>query len=193
MEKKTRILVVDDEPDMLGVIVQRLQANGYEVSTANHGQAALASLKKSTPDLIILDVLMPVMDGFTFYKEFKRDHAAAQIPVIVLTARNKMEDTFAAVGVDAFIAKPFDAQALLAKVEELLKKPKDSSLAARQWQEGTRGMRSMNHSQIGLIMIGVFLVVVIIIVFFIISFLMESSHEGKLTIEPSKQSQEALP
>ena len=187
MERKARILVVDDEPDLLGLLMQRLQAHGYEVRVANHGQEALAGLKQTLPDLIILDVLMPVMDGFTFYKELRKNRETAHIPVIVLTARNKMEDTFSAVGVDAFIVKPFDAQELLAKVEELLKKAKEANLEGHLWQESTRGIKRINHSQIGLILIGSFLVVVVLAIFFLVSSLMNSSRNEKLTVESSQQ------
>lgn len=115
-----KILVVDDEVDILAVIQARLQAKGYEVTTATNGQEALDRLKKEAVDLIITDVLMPVMDGFILYKELKKNLITAQIPVIVLTARGLMEDTFKVAGVDEFIPKPFESQELLSKVENLL-------------------------------------------------------------------------
>ncbi|HOW35036.1 MAG TPA: response regulator [Candidatus Omnitrophota bacterium] len=115
-----KILVVDDEADILSVIRFRLEAKGYEVTTAINGQEALDKLKTEVVDLIITDVLMPVMDGFTLYKELKKNLITAQIPVIVLTARGLMEDTFKVAGVDDFIPKPFESHELLAKVESLL-------------------------------------------------------------------------
>ncbi len=185
MENKNRILVVDDEPDLLGVLVQRLQANGYAVGVASNGQEALASLKETLPDLIILDVLMPVMDGFTFYKELKKNKATSAIPVLVLTARNKMEDTFSAVGVDAFVAKPYDAQTLLAKVEELLAKTKDKQLQG-DFVEPQLASRARGP-HLGLILIGAFLAIVVLAVLFLAKSLATSSQEGNLSIKRAHQ------
>lgn len=129
-ENKKKILVVDDEPDILNILEQRFKTVDYEVRTARDGQEALNRLRGFIPDLVVVDILMPVMDGFTFYKEFRKNPAMGNIPIIVLTARSKMEDTFKAIGVDAFITKPFDAQVMLAKADELIEKAKQAIPAA---------------------------------------------------------------
>ncbi len=115
-----KILVVEDEEDISKMVVARLRSVGYEVITAANGHEGLAKVLQELPDLIITDVLMPIMDGFTFYKELKKNKTIASIPVLVLTARGKMEDSFRTMGVDDFLAKPFDSQDLLSKVETLL-------------------------------------------------------------------------
>jgi len=117
--KNKRILLVDDEPDVLKVIKIRLEAAGYVVVTATNGQEALDCLFRACPDLIITDVLMPVMDGFAFYKKLKHNPATADIPVLVLTARGHMEDSFRVMGADDFLIKPFDPKDLLSKIDFL--------------------------------------------------------------------------
>ncbi len=114
------ILVVDDEPDLSHVIVERLKNAGYDVSSAPNGRIALEQIKTMKPDLIITDVLMPELDGFGLFKALQQNAATAKIPVIVLTARGKMSDTFTSMGVADFLAKPFDAQTLLATVNKHL-------------------------------------------------------------------------
>jgi len=119
-ERKKRILVVDDEPDIVTVLELRLKSAGYDVGVAYNGRQGLEKIRETLPDLIISDVLMPDMDGFAFYKELKKSKVTADIPIIILTARGKMEDAFEAVGVDEFLAKPFDSKILMEKVANLL-------------------------------------------------------------------------
>ncbi len=115
-----KILVVDDEQDLLMMVETRLSANGYEVVTAENGLQGLEKVSQAKPDLIISDVLMPEMDGFAFYKELKNKEETKSIPVLILTARGKMRDTFMTIGVDDFLAKPFQPEELLGKVSALL-------------------------------------------------------------------------
>ncbi len=118
-QKKKKILLVDDEPDVLKIIKLRLQTAGYAVVTATNGQEALDCILGECPDLIVSDVLMPVMDGFTLYKRLKQSPTTADIPVLILTARGHMEDSFRVMGADDFLTKPFEHNELLAKVESL--------------------------------------------------------------------------
>lgn len=120
MGNEKYILIVDDEQDIVSVLELRLKSAGYAVMAASNGKVALQKIKEQLPDLIITDVLMPEMDGFVFYKELKKNKLTADIPVVILTARGKMEDTFESVGADAFLAKPFDAKNLMEKVERLI-------------------------------------------------------------------------
>ncbi len=115
-----RILIVEDEPDVLRVIKARIESVGHQAFTAMNGKQALEILKKEIPDLIITDVVMPEMDGFQLYKELKQNPATAKIPVLILTARGKMEDTFRVIGVDDFISKPYETEVFMAKVQKLL-------------------------------------------------------------------------
>jgi len=97
-----KILVVEDEDTLRKMLVLELESAGYEVHQAGDGEAALLLIKETLPDLIISDVLMPNMDGFTFYKELKKNKITSDIPVLILTARGKMEDSFRVVGADDF-------------------------------------------------------------------------------------------
>ncbi len=86
------ILIVDDLPENLQVLTGHLKAEGYEVIAANNGPRALALVRNKKPDLILLDVMMPVMDGYTVCRELKADAHSADIPVIFITARTETDD-----------------------------------------------------------------------------------------------------
>jgi CheY-like chemotaxis protein len=116
-----RILVVDDDPAILEMTALVLGKKGYEVLTAANGLLALTEIRKLKPDLILTDVLMPEMDGFAFYKELKKDPITADIPVLIITARGKMEDTFKVMGVDGFIAKPILPEDLFVEIEHVFR------------------------------------------------------------------------
>lgn len=116
------ILVIDDEPDIREVLAKRLKSLEWNVLTAENGQEGLDVLKENKPDVILLDVMMPVMDGFEFYKNLKRDASLASIPVVVLTARRLMKETFQALGVNDFLSKPMEAEELKEKLDMVLAK-----------------------------------------------------------------------
>ncbi len=115
-----KILIVDDDPTTLHLITTSLSACGHTIITAANGQEGCDKLKTETPDLIISDMLMPVMDGITFYKNIKKNKATANIPVLILTGRGKMEDSLRVMGVNDFLAKPFKSSILISKIENLL-------------------------------------------------------------------------
>ncbi len=116
----SKVLVVDDEPDVLKVIKARVESAGHDVTTAKNGAEALALTKKEKFDLIVTDVVMPEIDGFQLYKLLKQDPLTNSIPVLVLTARGKMEDTFRMIGADDFMSKPFEAESFIQKLNKLL-------------------------------------------------------------------------
>ncbi len=115
-----KILVVDDDPVVVRLLENKLHDHGYEVLAASDGLSALKKAKKEIPDLIIADYLMPRMDGFTFYKSLKKEAEIAQIPVLILTERAQMGDSFRALGIEVFLTKPFMMEGLLAKIAELI-------------------------------------------------------------------------
>tara|TARA_Y100000031_G_C8019792_1_gene291989 strand:- start:30 stop:389 length:360 start_codon:yes stop_codon:yes gene_type:complete len=115
-----KILVIDDEPDVLEVIKTRLETNGYEIITASDGDIGIDKLKIAKPDLIVLDVMMPKMDGLAFVKKVKADKAIPNIPIIILTAKEKMRDVFAIEGIKDYIVKPYIAMDLLKTVNKYL-------------------------------------------------------------------------
>jgi len=114
------ILIVDDDKEILESTCSILEKRGYRVSCAENGKAALDILSEHSPDLILTDVLMPQMDGFSLFKEIRRAYETSPIPVIVISGRGQMKDSFGAVGVDRFITKPFTPQELLDAIEGAL-------------------------------------------------------------------------
>ncbi|MEW5895727.1 MAG: response regulator [Candidatus Omnitrophota bacterium] len=115
-----KILLVDDEPDFLSVVRMRLSKAGYDVICAKDGKDALDHLRLKIPDIIITDVMMPVMDGIDLFQELRNRPDTKDIPIIVITVKDRLEASFKAVGVDEFIAKPFEIEDLLKKVQKCL-------------------------------------------------------------------------
>lgn len=115
-----KILVVDDEPVIVEISKRKLQAQGYEVMVANNGQEALGILPDFLPDLILLDIQMPQMNGYTFMMEKAKNPAWVNIPVIVLTAYNEMEPIFRRHNIKSYLLKPLKLQDLLVKVAEIV-------------------------------------------------------------------------
>ena len=117
-----KILIVDDEPYILNILDFSLDAEGYRVLQASDGEEALRLAQEQTPDLIVMDVMMPRQDGFETCKRLKEDVRTADIPVVLLTARNSREDRSRgeAVKADGYITKPFSPQRLLDTVQEFL-------------------------------------------------------------------------
>ncbi|MDD5561622.1 MAG: response regulator [Candidatus Omnitrophica bacterium] len=121
---KKRILLVEDEADMTYALTLQLEAIDCEVLSASDGQAGLDMARKEKPDLIILDLMLPKMDGYKICRMLKFDERYKKIPIIMFTARVQDQDKKLGqeVGADAYITKPFDSKALLDKISALLKK-----------------------------------------------------------------------
>ena len=116
------VLVVDDEEQLALAMKIRLQSQGYEVVTANDGQQALELAAQRRPDLIIMDVLMPVMDGYSCLRELNTRFGRGKIPIIILTARERMKDLFELEGIEDYVIKPFDHEDLLVRIDRLFKR-----------------------------------------------------------------------
>lgn len=110
-----RILVVDDEPDIRATVQAMLEIEGYEVAVAANGADALAAIEREAPDLILLDMRMPVLDGWGFAAELRRRGLA--IPVVVMTAARDAARWAAEIAAPAFVSKPFRFDDLLRAVE----------------------------------------------------------------------------
>ncbi len=117
---KSVILAVDDTPENLDV-VKGLLSPHYTVKAAVNGQMALKIAEKQSPDLILLDIRMPGMDGYEVCRNLKADEATAGIPVIFLTGEANVSSEVAAVGGAGYITKPIEPDALLARIEDCLK------------------------------------------------------------------------
>jgi len=116
-----KILAVDDERHIVRLVEVNLQRAGYEVVTAYDGREALEKVKAENPDLVVLDVMMPYMDGFEVLKNLKADPVTAEIPVIMLTAKAQDADVFRGwqSGVDCYLTKPFNPMELLTFVKRI--------------------------------------------------------------------------
>jgi DNA-binding response OmpR family regulator len=117
-----RILIVEDEANIVKLISIRLERLGHSINSADNGVAALDIAREITPDLILLDVMIPVLNGFQVLQRLKADPATAPIPVLMLTARGHERDIVAGLegGADDYIIKPFSFPELLARVSTAL-------------------------------------------------------------------------
>ena len=117
-----KILLVDDESAILEVFEKRLELEGYEVITAMDGEAALAKARQEKPDLIILDLMLPKMDGYKVCSFLKKDSRSAKIPIVIVTARVQDNEQKLAYecGANAYFTKPFESAALVKKIKSLL-------------------------------------------------------------------------
>jgi DNA-binding response OmpR family regulator len=120
---KKKILIVDDEPQINRMLNIRMKANGFDTLSAFDGEQALDLARVSRPDLIILDVMMPKMDGFEVCRRLKADATMKTIPVIMLSVKvdEGARDWAAVSGADDYLSKPFEAEELLEKIKKLLK------------------------------------------------------------------------
>ncbi|MBE0644616.1 MAG: response regulator transcription factor [Bacteroidetes bacterium] len=121
---KANILAVEDEEEILELLSYNLGKEGYNVQAVTSGEMALRSVKQQTPDLILLDLMLPGVDGLEVCKALKADSATRSIPVIMLTARSEEADivTGLELGADDYITKPFSRRVLLARVKAVLRR-----------------------------------------------------------------------
>lgn len=120
-----RVLCIEDEAEMIDLIRLILGRRGFEVKGANGGLEGLEMIRKEKPDLVLLDLMMPDMDGWEVYQQMKADEATRDIPVIVVTAKAQSIDKVLGLHiakVDDYIAKPFSPQELLASIDNVLGK-----------------------------------------------------------------------
>ena len=121
-EKSKRILVVDDDPVTVKLLENRLTEKGYKVVSALEAADGLQMAINDSPDLIVLDVMMPIINGYNFCHLLKSEEGKKEIPIIFLTSRNSKEDIQIGhkMGADAYLTKPVDMGVLIAKINELL-------------------------------------------------------------------------
>ena len=124
--KKPTILTADDDPQLLRLVSRNLELEDYEVVTASNGQQALEMIETQTPDLVLLDVMMPKMDGFTVCQRVREFSA---VPIILITARGQDQDKVRGLdlGADDYLTKPFSVDELLARVRAVLRRAQFSA------------------------------------------------------------------
>ena len=121
-----KILIVEDEVDIATLVTFNLQRAGYAVDMVHDGREGLEKILKDQPDLVILDLMLPGMDGFSILKEMQRDIRANTIPVLMLTAKSQIDDRIRGLesGVDDYLTKPFSPKELILRVQAVLKRNK---------------------------------------------------------------------
>ena len=121
-----KILIVEDDEDILEMIAYNLKKESYKVLTALDGEKAVLEAKKKQPDLIILDLMLPGIDGLDVCKTLKKDEATARIPIIMVTAKSQEVDKIVGLelGADDYITKPFSPKELLARIKAVLRRYK---------------------------------------------------------------------
>jgi two-component system phosphate regulon response regulator PhoB len=122
--KKERILIVEDDEDILQLLSYNLEGGGFEIETAASGHDGLSKAKSGRFDLVILDLMLPGMDGFDVCREIKRDSETTDIPIIMLTARSEEVDRIVGLelGADDYVVKPFSPRELLLRVRAVLRR-----------------------------------------------------------------------
>lgn len=148
MHDPPRILAVDDRPENLEILRMRLEANGYEVATAADGEQGLEKARDLKPDLILLDIMMPKLDGISVVRMLKQDAALRSIPVILVTAKADTQDLVEGLdaGGDDYLTKPFEHRALLARVKSMLRQKALHDTVEHQAAQLTAWNRSLEQT-----------------------------------------------
>ena len=116
---RQRVLLVDDEDRIVNFLALKLKVSGYEVLTANDGEKGLELARKADPDIILLDIIMPGIDGIEVLKRLRK---FSDVPVIVLSAKERISENVLALGANAFMSKPFNPDDLVAKIKLILQR-----------------------------------------------------------------------
>ncbi len=132
---QNKLLLIDDDPNLILLVKDYLELRGYEVVTAKNGREALRTLEKDTPNLIICDVMMPEMDGYSFVKRVRDNPQTTCLPILFLSAKGQTQDRVAGLntGADVYMVKPFEPDELVAQIEASLKQS-----ARMLQQQGTK-------------------------------------------------------
>ena len=153
MHNPPRILIVDDNETNRDILLTRLSMHGYDLKQAVDGEDALAAAKEHLPDLILLDVMMPKLDGIEVCKRLRADEALPFMPIILCTAKADSKDVVAGLeaGADEYLTKPIDQVALVARVKSVLRlkalHDQVDDAGGRAWRASTRASSSASPSR----------------------------------------------
>ncbi|HOI96054.1 MAG TPA: response regulator [Syntrophobacter fumaroxidans] len=133
---KARILIVEDDSDILHLLAYNIEAAGFDVVTAMDGNTALEMVRRHPPDLVVLDLMIPGIDGFEVCKELKRGAETRGIPVIMLTARGEEVDRIVGLelGADDYVVKPFSPRELILRIRAILRRSATDAIEERIWR-----------------------------------------------------------
>lgn len=124
MNPQSRILIIEDDKDIVELVRYNLEKDGYQVGACSEGVAGLAQIRKTSPDLLILDLMLPKLSGLEICKEIRRDDKLNRLPILMLTARGEEADRVVGLelGADDYVTKPFSPRELVARVKALLRR-----------------------------------------------------------------------
>lgn len=145
---KPKVLVVDDEPDVIELLEFNLRQAGFEVIAAESGPEALDKVRTRSPDALVLDLMLPEIDGLEICKRLRRDPATARLPILMLTARAAEVDRILGLemGADDYLAKPFSPRELVLRVKKLLQRPVPPAGAPSRFQGGDLVLDVARHT-----------------------------------------------
>ena len=131
-----RILIVEDEPDILNLLAFNLEHSGFEIVKAEDGYEALEKVRTHSPDLVLLDLMLPKLDGLTVCKRIKENPGTRHLPVLMLTAKGEEGDkiTGLELGADDYITKPFSPRELILRIKAVLRRSKPSGKNIAEWK-----------------------------------------------------------
>ena len=143
-----KILLVEDESDLVKLLKYNLEKEGFKVSYATDGSVALAEVRRDTPDLLILDLMLPGLDGLEVCRQLRRSDKFARIPVLMLSARTEEADRIVGLelGADDYVTKPFSTRELIARVRALLRRNEPAGPQRSKVQRGQIVIDPMAHS-----------------------------------------------
>lgn len=121
MDTERKVLIVDDDPNIVGFVKLLLETEGYSVVTARNGKEALDEIRQHAPQVVLLDMVMPVMDGWEFSRQLRSD-GHLDLPIVVMSASVDARRTCAQIGADGYLSKPFDLDHLLSCVDSLFRR-----------------------------------------------------------------------
>lgn len=125
IEKKIKVLVADDDKNVINIIRDSVEPDLFEIFEAANGKEALGMVFAESPDILVLDIMMPDMDGYSVCEKLKEQDSTKKIPIIILSAKTGVEDKLKAIdlGIDDYIVKPFDPRELKARIKMRLRQP----------------------------------------------------------------------
>jgi two-component system phosphate regulon response regulator PhoB len=135
---RERILLIEDEPDIAEVLQYNLQKEGFEVESARRGDTGLEAVRRELPDLVLLDLMLPGMDGLEVTRILKRDSSTSRLPIVMLTARGEEVDRIVGLelGADDYISKPFSPREVVLRVKAVLRRLQQEEEASDRLEVG---------------------------------------------------------